>query len=118
MCLAFLLRDELTRRGWDEPFAGEVTGVIGSGCFAVFGTAYEGFLPVRRLDDDWYRPDPLDTQLVGSATGRRIRLGDPVRLRVIGVEPLRGRVDLEDAQAPPSSRPAPRRGRLGAQRAR
>src|SRR5262245_3424011 len=110
-CLAYLLRDELGRHGWDRVFAGEVTGVIPAGCFVVFGGLFEGFLPARRLDGDWYAPDPLDTQLIGASTGRRIRLGDPVEVRVIGIEPLRGRVDLEpaDAPAPPARRAPPRR---------
>ena len=36
-------------------------------------------------------------EAVGEDTGRRIRLGDPVRVRVHDVEALRGRVTLEPA---------------------
>ena len=118
VCLAYLLRDELTRRGWEREYEGEVTGVIPAGCFVGFGTAYQGLLPVRRLDDDWYAVDPLETQLVGSATGRRIRIGDPVRVRAVGVEPLRGRVDLEEAAAAAPSGQAGARARAGARRGR
>jgi ribonuclease R len=39
--------------------------------------------------------------LVGDATGRRLRLGDPVEARVVRVEPLRGRIELEPAGGPP-----------------
>src|SRR5439155_22233072 len=42
LCLAWLLEDTLLVRGWDEPFEGEITGVIGSGLFARFGGVFEG----------------------------------------------------------------------------
>jgi exoribonuclease R len=35
--------------------------------------------------------------LVGEHTGRALRLGDPVTVRVAGVDAPRGRVDLEPA---------------------
>jgi len=49
-------------------------------------------LPVRRLGD-WYDLNELETMLVG-ASGKRIRLGDAVRVQVEKVEAVRGRVDL------------------------
>jgi len=94
ICLAFLVEDELAEEGWDQVFEGEVTAVIEAGLFIAFGTAYEGFLPARRLSDG-LRPDPLDTALVDGSGRRRIQVGDPVTVRVDRVEPLRGRVTLE-----------------------
>jgi ribonuclease R len=81
-----------------------------------------GFLPSRRLEDDHYRADPLGVMLIGDASGRRIRLGDPIEVRVIRIEPLRGRVELEPADAAPrrprrvgrAPVPRSRRGRAGA----
>ena len=100
---------------------GEVTGLIDAGLFVTFDEVFTGFLPSRRMDDDHYRADPLGVALIGSATGRRIRLGDPVEARVVRVEPLRGRVELEPASASPVARSGPRavvprsrRGRAGA----
>jgi ribonuclease R len=51
-------------------------------------------LPVRRVDG-WWEPDEYESQLVDANSGRAIRLGDPVRVEVARVEPLRGRVDLD-----------------------
>jgi exoribonuclease R len=74
-----------------------VTGLIDAGLFVVFDEVFTGFLPSRRLEDDHYRADPLGVALVGAASGRRIRLGDVLEARVVRVEPLRGRVELEPA---------------------
>ena len=94
---AFLLRDRLAEGGWDSPVTCTVVGLIDAGLFVVFDDVFGGFLPSRRLEDDHYRADPLGVALVGSATGRRVRLGDVIEARVVRVEPLRGRIELEPA---------------------
>jgi ribonuclease R len=114
MCAAYLLRDRLWA-GADELVEGQVVGVIDAGLFVSFGEVFEGFLPSRRLEDDHYRADPLDVALIGAAKGRRIRVGDAVRARVTGIEPLRGRVELEPADAGPRPRGG---GTAGRRRAR
>ena len=83
---AWLLEDVLFERGWEEPFSGEITGMIGSGLFIRFGDVFEGYLPARRLPGDYYEIDALETRLVGRRGGsdlparrpdRRARPGDP-----------------------------------------
>jgi ribonuclease R len=93
----FLLEAELFQAGWDAVFEGEVTGVIGAGAFVAFGDGHEGMLPVRRLVGDWWELNELETMLIGAGSGDRIRLGDPVRVRVEKVDAPRGRVDLAPA---------------------
>jgi ribonuclease R len=56
--------------------------------------AYEGMLPVRRLRGDWWELNEEGTILVGTRNGGAIRLGDPVQVRVGGIDAPRGRVDL------------------------
>jgi ribonuclease R len=91
---AFLLEQELFRnRGWEREFAGEVVSVIGAGAFVSFD-GYEGLLPVRRLSDDWWELNELETMLVGTRSGKRIRLGDQVTVQVGQIDAPRGRVDL------------------------
>ena len=110
ICLAFLLMERL-RRDPDEAFAGEVTGIGEGGAFVAYGPelAFDGYLPARRIEGDWWRADPLGVMLVGDESGRRIAVGDPVTVRVVEVNPLRGRVDLEPADTSmPAPRPAPR----------
>jgi ribonuclease R len=92
----FLLEAELFENGWDTVYEGEVTGVIGAGAFVAFA-GYEGMLPVRRLIGDWWELNELETMLIGAGSGDRIRLGDPVTVRVEKVDAPRGRVDLVPA---------------------
>jgi ribonuclease R len=97
ICLAWLLDATLFERGWDEPFEGEITGLIGSGLFARFGDVFEGFLPARLLGGDYFEPNVLATALEGRRSGRRYRLGDPIEVRVESIDRARGRVSLGPA---------------------
>jgi ribonuclease R len=99
ICAAHLLRRELAGDP-EREYEGEVSGVIRSGAFVAFGgelgDVYEGFLPARRLrEDDYLELNETETALVGRESGRRVRMGDPVRVRVTGIDAPRGRVDLE-----------------------
>jgi ribonuclease R len=93
---SFLLERLMRAEGQEAEFDGEVVGLAGAGAFVAFGAggAYEGLLPVRRLRGDWWELNELGTMLIGARSGRRIRLGDPMRVRVGTIDPPRGRVDL------------------------
>jgi ribonuclease R len=77
-------------------FDGEVVGLAGAGAFVAFGPEglYEGMVPVRRLRGDWWELNEEGTMLIGTRSGKALRLGDPVSVRVARVDPPRGRVDL------------------------
>jgi len=118
ICAAFLLERELFERGWDAPFEGEVSGLISGGAFVRFAgelaDVYEGFLPARLLSGDYYDLNATETALVGRRTGRTLRRGDPITVRVEAVEPVRGRADLAplpepERRAGPLGRPRPPR---------
>jgi ribonuclease R len=104
VCAAFLLERELGERGLDAVFEGEVSGVIRSAAFVSFrgelGDVYEGMLPARRLPGEYYKLDQAEVALVGRDTGATVRLGDPISVRVAGVDPPRGRAELEPAGEP------------------
>lgn len=89
----FLLERELREHG-DGPFDGEVTGVIAAGAFVRFAGGHEGLLPVRRLRGDWWDLNEEGTILHAASSGRRIALGDAIRVEVDRVDAPRGRVDL------------------------
>jgi ribonuclease R len=101
VALAFLLARRLAESGWEEEFEGEVVGLIGAGAFVAFGPGlmFEGMLPVRRLRGDWWELSEEGTMLIGAHTGRALRLGDSVRVRVDGIDAPRGRVDLVPGEA-------------------
>ena len=100
VALCFLLERQLTEAGWETEFEGEVVGLVSAGAFVAFGPglAFEGMLPVRRMRGDWWELNEEGTMLVGAHSGRALRLGDPVRVRVDQVDPPRGRVDLVPAR--------------------
>ena len=105
ICLAWLLDDVLFERGWDDPFGGEITGLIGSGLFVRFGDVFEGFLPARRLHGDFYEIDALETRLVGRRGGGVFKLGDPIDVRVEEIRKTEGK---GRALARPSALGSPR----------
>jgi ribonuclease R len=96
VCMCFLLERRLADAGWELELDGEVVGLISKGLFVRFGEeGFEGFLPVRRMRGDWWDINEQETALVGADSGRRIRIGDPIRVAVGRVDPPRGRADLE-----------------------
>jgi ribonuclease R len=92
----FVLERELAEMGAETVFEGEVVGLIGAGAFVSFGPErlYEGMLPVRRMPGDWWELNEEETMLVGSRSGRTVRLGDQIRVGVRSIDAPRGRVDL------------------------
>jgi ribonuclease R len=101
VCAAYLLERELRERGPEAEFEGEVSGVIRAGAFASFGgelgDVYEGFVPARLLRGEYFALNETETALVGRRSGRALRLGDPIEVRVGKVDAPNGRVDLEPA---------------------
>jgi ribonuclease R len=101
VCSTFLLERELFESGWEQDFEGEVSGLVGGGIFVRFGGelghSYEGFLPARLLRGERFELNDTDTALLGARSGRAIRLGDPVAVRVDSTDAPRRRVDLVPA---------------------
>jgi ribonuclease R len=85
----FLLESLLSSLGRETEFEGEVVGLISAGAFVAFGIdggSFEGLLPVRRLRGEWWELNEQGTILVGTRGGGAIRLGDPVRVQVGGID--------------------------------
>jgi ribonuclease R len=99
ICLAWLLADRLFELGWEATFEGEITGVIDSGLFVRFGEVFEGYVPARRLEGDYFELNPLGTALVGRRFRRTYRLGDPIDVRVESIERAEGKVEVAPASS-------------------
>ena len=112
ICLAWLLEDRLRERGWEEPWEGEIIGLIGSGLFARFGEVFEGFLPARRLPGEFFELNTTAPRSSAAGRGAPYRLGDPIEVRVESIASGEGKVELApvDARTPraAASRPARR----------
>ncbi len=96
--LAHLLDRLLYREGWDRRFEGEVISLIPAGLFLRFEGVYEGFVPARRLRGDYYLLNDKGSALVGRRSGRPYRLGDSMTVRVVRIDRIRGKVELEPAR--------------------
>jgi ribonuclease R len=118
ICAAWLLERTLFDRGWEEPFAGEVTGVIPSGLFARFGDVFEGYVPARRLHGDYYELNDLGTALVGRRGGRRSRLGDEIDVKVEDIRRSEGKIELSSPPTSGEARGGGRRGQPSRRRSR
>ncbi len=78
---------EYMRARIGEEFSGHVTGVVAFGMFVQLEEVFvEGLVHVADLTDDFYRYDETGHRLVGQRRGRVIRLGDPLRVRVKGID--------------------------------
>lgn len=97
--LAHLLRRRLQEDGWAERvFEGQIMSLTRKGLFVLFERLFQGYLPVSELPPDQYVLNELDTALVGKRTGRTFRLADLLPVRILGVDEVRGRIDLALAE--------------------
>lgn len=77
-----------------EEFDGFISGVAAFGLFVELGNTVEGLVHISTLEDDYYDYDPDTYALYGRRTRRRLRLGDPVRVRVEKVNTADWTVDF------------------------
>ncbi|HHS14421.1 MAG TPA: ribonuclease R [bacterium] len=78
-----------------ESYEGVVSGVTNFGVFVeIVEMMVEGMIPLRVLDDDYYEFQESRYTLKGRRTGRVIRLGDRVRVRVLRVNAEEGKMDF------------------------
>ena len=102
-----------------EIFDGVVVGVAKFGLFVrLTETLVEGLLHVEKLGDDRFEFVASRQELRGRRTGRSYRLGQALRVRVMKVDTIFRRVDLERVVAtkrrtppPAEAKPKPRRRR-------
>ncbi len=75
----------------DESFDGRISGVTKSGLFVQL-PAYgaDGFVPVSKLEGDYYIYDEASHALTGERTGKGFRLGDEVVVQLVEIAPLAG----------------------------
>lgn len=78
-----------------EEFPGVVSSVTGFGLFVTLTDFYiEGLIHISTLESDYWHFDALHHCLVGERTGKRIALGDTLRVRVAAVNVEDRKIDL------------------------
>ncbi len=75
-----------------QEFDAVVSGVTAYGLFCeIVENKCEGMIPIYEIPDDHYSFDEDNFRLIGKTTGRRIQLGDPIKIKI-------ARADLEKKQ--------------------
>jgi len=97
--LAHLVKRRLQEDGWSERvFEGQIMSLTRNGLFVLFERLFQGYLPISELPPDQYVLNELDSALVGKRSGRTFRLADLLPVRILGVDEVRGRIDLALAE--------------------
>jgi ribonuclease R len=78
-----------------QTFQGLITSVVDFGCFVqILEVAVDGLLHIDNLRDDLYVLEQDGNAWRGRRSGRRLRPGTHVRVRVTAVNPIEGLIDL------------------------
>lgn len=78
-----------------EEFDAIVSSVTNFGLFVELPNTIEGLVHVSYLTDDYYHYDDRHQVMIGERTGKIFRIGDEVRVRVIGTSIEERSVDFE-----------------------
>ncbi len=86
----FYMRDHL-----GSVFDGSISSVTGFGLFVALDDLYvEGLVHVSELGADYFHFDPAKHMMLGERTGKRYRLGDRVRVKVVRVDMESTKIDF------------------------
>jgi ribonuclease R len=86
----FYMRDHL-----GSVFDGSISSVTGFGLFVALDDLYvEGLVHVSELGADYYHFDAAKHQMLGERSGKRYRLGDRVRVKVVRVDMESTKIDF------------------------
>ncbi|MCB9495426.1 MAG: RNB domain-containing ribonuclease [Fibrobacteria bacterium] len=106
-CAAWILRERV-----GDLFEARITGCEPIGVFVQVENPWaEGMMHVKRMRDDFWEFNEQRSELVGRRSGRVLRVGDKVTVRLAQADPVNGWVDFEPGDLPQEMpNPAPRPG--------
>ncbi len=103
-----VMQVEYMKRHIGDEFHGVISGVAHFGIFIeLTDSLVQGMIHVRDLSDDYYQYDEKQYTLKGRRTGKQYRLGDPLEVKVLRVNPEERQIDfalIERDEASPSGR--------------
>ncbi len=92
----YYMRDRI-----NEEFVGTVSAVTGFGLFVALTDLYvEGLVHISELGSDYFHFDQAKHQLLGERTGKRYRLSDRIRVRLVRVDLETSKIDFVLADQP------------------
>lgn len=77
-----------------EEYDGIVSSVTNFGLFVQLENTIEGLIHFSNMDDDYYRFDEENYYIIGERTNKTYRLGDEVRIEVIGADIGKRNIDF------------------------
>ena len=78
-----------------EEFDGTISAVTGFGIFVALDAIYiEGLVHVSELGEDYFQFDNIKHQMLGERSGKRYRLGDRVRVRLVRADLESNKIDF------------------------
>jgi ribonuclease R len=84
-----------------EEFVGTVSAVTGFGLFVALTDLYvEGLVHISELGSDYFHFDQAKHQLLGERTGKRYRLSDRIRVRLVRVDLETSKIDFVLTEQP------------------
>jgi ribonuclease R len=79
-------------------FSGSITGVTAFGVFVTLDEYFvDGLIHISELGRDYFQFDPARHRLIGERTGRRYRLADRVRVKLVRVDLEQRKIDFVPA---------------------
>lgn len=85
---------EYMRRFLFQPFDGVISGITAWGMYVMLPNTVEGMVHVTNMQDDYYFYDEENYCMTGEHTHQTYRLGESVRVIVIGADKQLGTVDF------------------------
>ena len=82
-----------------EEFDGVISGVTNWGLYVELSNTVEGLIHVNQLQDDYYHFDEEHYELVGEMTRKTFKLGQPIRVMVLGTDKLLRTIDFIPAKS-------------------
>jgi ribonuclease R len=82
-----------------EEYDGVISGVTEFGIFVELPNLIEGLIRINELQDDYYDLDKRAYSLVGRHSGKRLSLGDRMRVRVARVDVAARQIDFVPAKS-------------------
>ncbi len=77
-----------------EVFEGVISGVTSWGMYVELPDTVEGMVRLSDLDDDYYIYDEAGYRLVGEHTKKTYKLGQKVRVEVVGTDKALKTIDM------------------------
>ena len=88
----------------NEEFDGRISAVVPFGLFVTLDDVFvEGLVHVSDLGKDYFHFDEVKHAMVGERTGKRFRLSDRIRVRVIKADLETNRIDFRLSASPPAA---------------